>query len=134
MSARPPRLRGLGIQLPVPTLMFVEAVSLATMSTLHLSGVLTGGAKSFRRTDAGIAEALICVVLAAGAAGLVRGSRHARARAAVAIVFAILGFLVGLNFTLQGGDTIDVAYHLTLLPLLVITLLVLRRQPTRSHA
>ncbi len=42
----------------------------------------------------------------------------------------ILGFIVGLYLTVQGGDAIDLAFHATMLPLLLLTLLALLRKPT----
>ncbi len=110
-----------------------EAATLAVIASLHLSGVL-GGKKPFRPTDAGIAEAIIGLVLVYGVAALLRRFRHARsiARPVATIVFAIVGFVVGLTFTLRGGDAIDVAYHATVLPLLLLTLIVLvRSEPGR---
>ena len=41
--------------------------------------------------------------------------------------FAVFGFLVGLTFTLRGGEAGDVIYHLTMLPVLVLTLVLLIR-------
>jgi hypothetical protein len=48
-----------------------------------------------------------------------------------AICFAIFGFFVGLYFSVQAGDAIDLAFHATMLPLLAITLtaLLLRARP-----
>jgi hypothetical protein len=46
------------------------------------------------------------------------------------IAVAILGFIVGLVFTVQGGDAIDLAFHATMLPLLIFTLFALVRAPT----
>jgi hypothetical protein len=40
---------------------------------------------------------------------------------------AVVGFVIGLTRTFQGGSAIDVGYHVTVLPLLVLTLLVLGR-------
>ena len=111
--------------------MALESAALATMSALHLSGALTGGPKPFNRNHAGIAEALICVALAAGAIALVRRSPGSWRVAAGAVCFAIFGFFVGLYFSVQGGDPVDLAFHATMLPLLAITLtaLLLRSQP-----
>ena len=57
--------------------------------------------------------------------------RWVAADAAVAVLaalpFAIVGFLIGLSFTIRGGDAIDIAYHATVLPLLPLTLAVLLR-------
>jgi hypothetical protein len=111
-------------------LMALEAASLAVMSSLHLTGALAGGSKPFDPTDAGIAEAVICLVLTGGLAVLSQGVHHARAIAFGSVMFAMLGFVVGLNFTVQSGDAIDIAYHATVLPLLLLTarLLALGRQ------
>jgi hypothetical protein len=71
--------------------------------------------------DAGIAEALICVALACGAISLVRDRVRGRGVAQGTVAFAIVGFLIGLSFTVRGGDAIDIAYHATVLPLLLLT-------------
>jgi hypothetical protein len=114
----------------IALLMGFAAATLAVMASLHFSGTLSGS-KPFNPTHAGIAEALICVALSLGAATLLRGSRNARSVAIAALGFAILGFIVGLSFTTRGGDTIDIAYHVTVLPLLVVALvaLVIERRP-----
>jgi hypothetical protein len=114
----------------IALLMGFAATTLAAMSSLHLTGTLSGGPEPFDRTHAGIAEALICVALSAGATMLLRRSSHARGAALASIVFAIFGFIVGLNFTIRAGEAIDVAYHATLLPLLLVTLAALWRGPS----
>jgi hypothetical protein len=119
---------------PIAILIGLEAATLAIMSALHLSGTLAGGTRPFRPTDAGIAEAAICGVLLGGAAALARHPLRGRAIALAALGFAILGVLVGLGFTVRGGDVIDLAYHATLLPLLLITLLaVSKKLPLHPH-
>lgn len=124
-----------GVKLRVAGLMGLEAASLAAMSSLHLTGTLAGGRAPFQPSHAGIAEALICLALTCGAAALLRNARHARTIASATTAFAILGFIVGLGFTVQGGDAIDVAYHATVLPLLLITLAALRqRRNVRERA
>jgi hypothetical protein len=103
--------------------MAFEAVTLAAFATLHLSGALQGGSSSRPSYGAGLAEALICLTLAGGAVAN-------RPRAALAaVVFAIFGFLVGLSFTIGGGDPIDLGYHLLMLPVLVATATVIARRP-----
>jgi multisubunit Na+/H+ antiporter MnhF subunit len=72
------------------------------------------------------------VVLGYGATALVRRGSRARPVALAATGFAIVGFLVGLSFTLAGGSAIDVAYHLSVLPLLLLILLGLTRSRDRS--
>ena len=108
--------------------MGLEAVSLAVMSTLHLTGAL-----GERGNGAGIAEAVIGVALAAGAVALWRRGPDGRTLATQALAFAIAGFLIGLSFTLRGGSAVDLAYHATGLPLLVLTLAALRRQVTGAR-
>ena len=108
-------------------LMCVVAATLAVMSFLHLSAVLAGGTKPFDRSDAGVAEAVICLALGYGGAGLLRRRAHAQTVALAATGFAIVGFIVGLQFTLSGGDAVDIAYHLGALPILLITLIALLR-------
>jgi hypothetical protein len=103
------------------------AASLAVMSSLHLSGALAGE-KPFQGTHAGVAEALIAVVLALGAAALLRDWKHSRAVALAANLFAIAGVVVGLSFTVRGGGAVDVAYHAIVLPVLLLTLATLLRR------
>ncbi len=116
-----------GIARKFAMLMGFEAGTLAVIATLHLTGVLGGGHRPFRPVDAGIAEAITGLVLVYGVTVLVRRARHAHGIALATIVFAIVSFIVGLTFTLRGGDAIDIAYHATMLPLLLLTLILLRR-------
>jgi hypothetical protein len=117
----------------IAILMAFEALTLAVISPLHLSGALGGGTKPFNPTAAGTAEAVIGVVLILGALALLRDGPHSRSAAIAAVSFAIVGFLVGLSFTLRGGNAIDIAYHATMLPLLLLTLVLLvrKRRPAR---
>jgi hypothetical protein len=109
-------------------LLALESATLAVFATLHLTGALRIGA-SGRSYGAGIAEALICIALAGGA--LARGRRIPL----FALGFAIFGFLVGLSFTVGSGDTIDLVYHLVMLPVLVATaLFVAGARRRRPHA
>jgi deazaflavin-dependent oxidoreductase (nitroreductase family) len=117
----------------IAILIVFEALTLAVIAPLHLSGVLGRGSRPFNPTAAGTAEAVIGIVLILGAIALLRGTVRGRDTAIAATAFAILGFLVGLSFTVRGGDAIDVAYHATLLPLLLLTLVALlpKRRPAR---
>ena len=119
MNTHTPRL--------ITSLLGLEALTLAVISPLHLSGVLGGGARPFNPTAAGTAEAVIGVVLILGGLALGRGTARGRDAAVAATAFAIIGFLVGLSFTLRGGDAIDVAYHAVMLPLLLLTMAALLR-------
>jgi hypothetical protein len=116
------------VRQPIALLIGLEAATLAVMSVLHLTRTLAGGTRPFNRTDAGIAEAVICIALSVGAVALARDRVHGRAIALATLGFAVLGVIAGLNFTIKGGDAIDVAYHTTMLPLLLITLAATSRK------
>lgn len=104
------------------------AVSLGVMSYLHLGGSLgANGSPPFRADGAGIAEAIIGVVLLAAAAVVLLAPERARTPATAATAFAIAGFVLGLTITISGGDAVDIAYHSTVMPLLVLTLVLIRR-------
>lgn len=108
------------------TLMGIIALSLAVMSALHFADVLVGS-EPFKPERAGTSEAVICVALAVGSAVLLRRAPHRRAVAIVAVLIAVAGFILGLTFTTRGGGTVDITYHATVLPLLLVMLAVLVR-------
>ena len=114
----------------VAALMVFEAATLAVASGLHLAGNVQGRSLPFNPDHAGIAEAVIGIVLAAAAVVMFRSPARARAVGLAATGFAIAGFLVGLNFTARGGHLPDVAYHLVILPILVGGLIALLRAPS----
>jgi hypothetical protein len=111
----------------IAALMAVEAASLAVVSALHLSG-----ADGTDATGAGVAEAVICVVLLGGVIAY-RRAPWGRTAAAAATGFAIVGFCYGLSLTVRGGDAGDVAYHATVLPLLILTLILIIRAKTPAR-
>jgi hypothetical protein len=111
-----------GARMKVAGLMGFVAATLAVMSLLHLTGVIGDGRTPFDPDRAGIAEAVIAVVLAAGAIALLRGLRWA---ARAALVFAIAGFGIGLSMTIRGHAAWDIAYHAAVLPLLLVALVQL---------
>jgi hypothetical protein len=116
--------------------MLAEALSLGVASSLHLAGVVHGRASSFDPDAAGIAEAVIGLVLAAGGLVLVRDRFRAVSIAIAANAFALVGFLIGISETARGGRAPDIAYHATVIPLLVAGLAVLlwvRRSVLRSR-
>ena len=112
-------------------LLFV-ALTLGVASALHLSGVVHGS-PPFDADHAGIAEAVIGAVLVGSALVMLGAPAHARAAGLAGTGFAVVGFAVGLDFTSQGGHVPDVAYHVTLLPVLLATLLVLLRLTLRPR-
>jgi hypothetical protein len=117
----------------VAALMIFEAATLAVASAMHLSGNVQGRSLPFNPDHAGIAEAIIGIVLAAGAVVMFRSPARAPAVGLAATGFAIVGFLVGLNFTARGGHLPDVAYHVIMLPVLIGGLIALLRSPSDRH-
>jgi hypothetical protein len=106
--------------------MFLAAVSLAVQSALHLSGAIhpaTGGTE----TKAGIAEAVICVALLWGSSTLARRGSAGYRIALWTTVFAVAGFIFGLSVTVPSGYVPDIAYHATVLPILLITVVLIVR-------
>jgi len=101
------------------------AATLVVMSALHLVGGMGEGA------DAGIPEAVIAVVLAVGALALGRGARGVGLGA---ILFAVVGFGIGLSFTARDGSAVDLAYHAVMLPLLLYALVRLSGTSRRGRA
>lgn len=114
--------------------MLIEAASLAVMSALHLTGVLDPGHHGiYAPNDAGIAEAVIGVVLLAAGIAVLRSPGTGRRAALWATAFAVVGFCVGISITIRGGNAIDIAYHSTVLPILVISLIALARPLVASR-
>ena len=105
------------------------AATLVVMSVLHLTGAVAERSPPYRPDAAGVAEAVIAVVLAAGAVALLRGARSV---ALGAVVFAVAGFGLGLSITARGGAAADIAYHAATLPLLLLALALLARQAASS--
>lgn len=108
----------------IAALMVLEAASLAVASALHLSGLVRGQGAPFTATGAGVAEAVIGLVLLAGAVILARRGMQGRPAALAATGFAIAGFIFGLFITVRGGDLPDITYHATVLPVLILTLVL----------
>ncbi|HEX4011347.1 MAG TPA: hypothetical protein VHX62_15110 [Solirubrobacteraceae bacterium] len=121
-TAPSPRLVGARA---IARLMLLEAATLAAFAALHLSGALHPTGAASGADGAGVAEAIICVVLVAGATTLRRRPETGRPPALASIAFAILGFIVGLTFTVGGGQAIDLGYHLVMLPILILTAVLL---------
>jgi hypothetical protein len=117
----------------IALLLAAITVSLAVASALHLSGQVHGRGAGYNADGAGIAEAVIGIVLGTGTMALWRDGWQARRAALWGTGFAVAGFCVGLTFTAQGGRWPDITYHLAVLPLLVasfVTLLRARHVPS----
>jgi hypothetical protein len=130
------RVRGPGrVDDPAGLLLGFVAGTLAAAAAVHLAGYTPSGTTPpFVADHAGIAETLIGIVVASGAIAVLRAGRHGRTAALAATCFAIVGFGVGLSFTLRGGDLPDVVYHPVMLPVLIATLVLLLRRQTSPLA
>lgn len=117
----------------IAIVMGLQAASLAVMSVLHLSGTMHDPGQSVE-TDAGVAEALICVVLACGAGVLARRGAAGRMAALGATGFAIIGFGIGLSITASSGYLPDIVYHSTVLPTIIAAFLLLLVAGKRESA
>ena len=126
-APRPPASRLSAGDRRIAALMAFEAATLAVFAVLHLSGALKPGSGSSSGDGAGFAEAIIWLVLVLGLRALVRSPARGRVAALGATCFAIVGFIVGLTFTVHGGAAVDLIYHLTMFPVLIVTALILAR-------
>ena len=118
----------------VAALLSVAAVTLAIASTVHFGVRVELGPLAIhdRFPDAAVPEAVIAFVVACGVLAVI--SRRAAWPVALgATVFAIVGVLFGLSVTLGSARTGDVAYHISLLLVLVVALCVLVT-PAARHA
>lgn len=114
-------------------LLLIEAATFAITSLIHFGALLDG----YEHRRAGIAEAVIAIVLVAGWV-LSRGRSPRRWMIAVgAQVFALVGVLVGL-FTIAIGvgprRVPDVTYHLVILAVLAGSLFLVVRRGRRFCA
>jgi hypothetical protein len=108
---------------PIRILMVLAALTLFTASAIH-SGLL-GAFDHFEA--AALPEATIGAVLMASSLGALFWWPSSWPFALGATLFAVLGTLVGLRFTLPRGELGDVGYHLSLLGVLVaLTVLLVR--------
>ncbi len=108
---------------PIRILMVLAALTLFMASAVH-SGLL-GALDPFEA--AALPEAIIGAVLVAGALGALFWWPRSWPFAFGATLFAVLGTLVGLRFTLPRGELGDIGYHVSLLgTLLVLTVVLIR--------
>jgi hypothetical protein len=117
----PTRTNRCPAKLRIAAAMGALATGLAAMSILHLSGILDPDATPGGVNEAGVIEAVICIVMVAGAVALVTDARRAAGMALASLAFAIVGFLLGLTVSIRDGQAIDAAYHAIVLPLLALT-------------
>ncbi|TME82598.1 MAG: hypothetical protein E6I47_06040 [Chloroflexi bacterium] len=106
----------------VGRLMLIEAVTFAIASILHF-----GVAESF--IGAAIPEAIIAVVLGAGAIAVLRRGAGAWGLGLATTLFALAGVIIGLSVILgeRVSRPIDLAYHATIFVALVVTVVLVLR-------
>jgi hypothetical protein len=115
----------------IAVLMAAETATLLVASLLHFGVVIGGVHDPF--SGAAVPEAVIAAVLATGLLTLLLRPSTAWRAPLAATVLAIVGFLVGVRFTVLGGGPLrtgDIAYHVAGLCLLVITVGLLLRDRT----
>jgi len=105
-------------------LIAVAAVSFAMASVIHAGTVIPLGVTTVSDPFPGavIPEAVIAVVVAAGAVAVFTRRPAARGAAVMATLFALLGTAYGLTVTLGSARTGDIAYHVGILVVLAVTL------------
>jgi hypothetical protein len=119
----------------VGILMIVAAATLACASAVHFGATIGLGFVSIHDPFAGAAipEAVLAVILAAGALWVLARLPKSRLVGLGATAFAILVVLFGMSITIRSGGIGDVAYHVTLLVMLLIAgFLLVRRVAQRS--
>jgi hypothetical protein len=138
--------RGLRTDRRFAVVMLVEAATFGVASYLHLDGRIALGFTTITGEHFGrasVPEAVIGAVLAVGAVVVAVAPGQARTAALGATGFAVLGVLVGLGFVLTSSRphiAVDLAYHLTMLLVLLAGLVVLvrtghgRRRETAARA
>lgn len=109
------------VRAAIAVLMSVAAATLALASTIHF-GVRLGVRDPF--PDAAIPEAVLAVIVAGGVLAVV-SRRAAWPVALTTTLITIVGVLFGLSVTLRSARSGDVAYHVSLLVILVVTLCIL---------
>ena len=104
----------------VGRLMLAEAVTFAIASILHF-----GVAEIF--IGAAIPEAIIAVVLGAGALAVMRRTASSWWLGLGTTLFALAGVIIGLSVILGGrvSRPFDLAYHATIFVALVVTVVLL---------
>jgi hypothetical protein len=107
--------------------MVFAAVTFAVVSTVHFGVDIPLGFTTVSDSFPGAAppEAVIAAVVAIGAAAVLTRQAKSRAIALGTTGFAILGTAFGLTITLNSTRTGDVAYHLSILVALLVTLALL---------
>ena len=104
----------------VGRLMLAEAVTFAIASILHF-----GVAETF--IGAAIPEAIIAVVLGAGALAVMRRTASSWWVGLATTLFALVGVIIGLTVILGGrvSRPVDLAYHATIFVALLVTVVLL---------
>jgi hypothetical protein len=132
-ATRRAQQRPAGIDRHYAVILLATAATFGVASYLHLDGKIPLGFTSITGehfSRASLPEAIIGAVLAAGATVVAVAPGWTRTAALGATGFAALGVLAGLGFVLTSSRphiAVDLAYHLTMLLVLLAGLVVLVR-------
>ncbi|MBV9279733.1 MAG: hypothetical protein JOZ41_06605 [Chloroflexi bacterium] len=115
-------------------LLAVSAVTFWVASAIHFGVSVTLGVATVSDPFAGAAipEAVVGATVALGSLALWSGRSAGRGIALATTGFAILVTLYGLSVTLSGGRTADVAYHVSVLAVLLVSLGMLLGERRRA--
>jgi hypothetical protein len=107
--------------------MAVAAVTFWIASAIHFGARIPLGFTTLHDPfpGAAIPEAIIGVVVASGVLAIAERWRANWGIAVGTTLFAIVGTLYGLSVTLGSGRSADIAYHVSVLVVLIVTLCLL---------
>lgn len=128
-----PRL--VAMEVRVGVIMILSSLTLLGASVIHFGLKIPMGAGTISDPffDAAVPEAILGFVVAAGAAAAILRWPRSRAISLGTTLVTLLAVIYGLTVTLRGGRQGDVAYHLTLLLALLVTVGVLLGGRTRER-
>jgi len=114
----------------IPGLMALAAITLAIASAIHFGAGVAGIHDPF--PGAAIPEAVLSVVMAIGTLGALAPPRAPWWLPLAATLVTLLGTLFGISVTIRGGRAGDIAYHLSLLAVLLLALLLMAPRLRRA--
>ena len=116
--------------------MALAAATLLIASAIHFGLRVPLGAVVIADPFPGAAvpELVLGILLGAGVLLRFAGWRHSRVAAIAVAAITLLGTVYGMTVTLRGARTGDIAYHLALLLMLLVTLVLLWRVPSEQES
>ncbi len=115
--------RRLSLTAAISGLLIAATLTFVAASLLHfgVSIPIAGTTIKDSSEGAAISEMIIAIVMASGSLSVVGRLRASWQIALATVLFALLGVLYGLSVTVRGARIGDIAYHVTVLVILLIT-------------